>query len=198
MGRRHDLLSLLKTKLAVSALGVAMIAGGGVAALAASHNDAQQAGAQPQRAAATATHTATSQADQTHVSIEGTLMAASVATKGTGTIAVQEHGKSATTQVTINADTRVNGWHGHSLADLAAAKGHNVQVQAIKQKDGSLLAWKITVQGPVRGAAAGQQHAQGQGAASSHAQGHGMAKPATPGAARMPTGTPHSAASPTD
>lgn len=183
-------MSLLKTKLAVSALGAALILGGGVAALAASHPGAQQAGAQPQRVAATSTRSAANPADQTHVSIEGTLTTASAPTKGTGTIAVQERGKTATTQVTINADTRVNGWHAHTLADLAAAKGHRVQVQATKQKDGSLLAWKITVQGPGRGAAASQQHGQGQG--------QGTAKPATPGASREPTGTPHDAASAND
>lgn len=185
------MLSLLKTKLAVSALGAALIVGGGAAALAATHSSAGLAGAQPPSAVATstrpaaaATHAATT---HMHVSIEGTLMSATAPTKGMGTITVQERGKAAATQVTINADTRVIGWHAHSAAGLAAAKGHHVQVQAIKQKDGTLLARKITIQGPARGAAQGQQHTQGTGAAATHGQGQSTGKPAQPGASSQHT-----------
>lgn len=187
--RKHDMLSLLKTKLAVSVLGAALVVGGGGAALAATHTGARQAGAQPASSLATATRSAgshttgASQANQTHVSIEGILTTASVstsaATKGTGTIAVQEHGKSAATQVAVNANTRVHGWHAHSLADLAAAKGHRVQVQATKQKDGTLLAWKITVQGPAAGQE--QDHDQGQSTAANHGHSQDADKSAHPG-----------------
>ena len=49
--------------------------------------------------------------------------------------------------ITVNKDTRVNGDQASTLADLAKNVGHKVEVQAEKQSDGSLVAWKVTVGG---------------------------------------------------
>lgn len=51
--------------------------------------------------------------------------------------------------VTVNANTRVNGDHAKSLADLSANIGHKVEVQAEKQSDGTLVASKVTVSNDV-------------------------------------------------
>lgn len=52
-----------------------------------------------------------------------------------------------TVTVTVNAKTTINGENVSALADLGKNIGHRVQVQADKQSDGSLVAWKVTVQG---------------------------------------------------
>lgn len=49
--------------------------------------------------------------------------------------------------VTVDSKTKVNGEHATSLADLTAAIGHKVEVQAEKQSDGTFLARKVTVEG---------------------------------------------------
>lgn len=138
---------LLKSKVALAAIGALVVGGGGTAvaaAVAQSHTSANPS------AHATATHG--DQGDNGNhghtVAVEGTLKAYDAGAK---TISVvPEDGKDAQT-IAVNGDTRVNGEHATSLADLANAIGHKVEVQATKQSDGSLLAWKITVGGMANG-----------------------------------------------
>jgi hypothetical protein len=68
--------------------------------------------------------------------------------------------------VSVTCDTRVNGEHASSLADLANAVGHKVQVQATKQGD-AWVATKVTVEGngdshegqePTETSGSGDQH----------------------------------------
>lgn len=54
----------------------------------------------------------------------------------------------APTTFAVDGNTRVNGDQASTLDDLAKAIGKKVQVQAEKQADGTLLARKVTVQGP--------------------------------------------------
>jgi uncharacterized protein DUF5666 len=56
-------------------------------------------------------------------------------------------GAKTPTTITVNADTKLDGQRASTLADLARAIGRKVQVQAQKQSNGSLVAWKITVLG---------------------------------------------------
>jgi hypothetical protein len=86
------------------------------------------------------------------VAIEGVLQAYDA---GAGTISVQEHGKTSTTTISVNDQTAVNGDRASSLTDLAKNLNHNVEVQADKQDDGTLLAWKVTVGGPANPNAGG-------------------------------------------
>jgi uncharacterized protein DUF5666 len=63
-----------------------------------------------------------------------------------------ESGKPATTgtetlTVLVDSKTKVNGEHATTLADLCGNTGHRVQVQAEKGTDGTLTAWKVTLQG---------------------------------------------------
>src|SRR5215468_10441724 len=78
------------------------------------------------------------------VAIEGVLKAYDADAK---TIGVQKNGDTSTTTISVNDKTTVNGDQATSLADLAKNLNHKVQVQADRQSDKSLLAWKITVGG---------------------------------------------------
>lgn len=131
---------LVKSKVALAALGVAVVGTGGTAALAATgHLPSLPA----QSNATQSAHGDNGDGNHGHtVSIEGTLKAYNAGAK---TISVQaEDAKSATT-IGVNNDTRVNGAQATKLSDLTANIGHKVQVQATKQSNGSLVAWKITV-----------------------------------------------------
>lgn len=132
---------LVQNKIALAAIGTALVAGGGAATVAVVHNN----NAASQSQAAHATATAANAGDHAHsIAVEGTLKAYDASGK---TVTVQPKDDSAAMTIAVNADTKVNGMHASSLADLTKAVGSNVQVQATKQSDGSLLAWKITVQG---------------------------------------------------
>ena len=63
-----------------------------------------------------------------------------------GTIVAQteDHG---TVTIAVDANTRVNGEHASTLADLAKATGHKVEVQARKRSGNTPQATKVTVQG---------------------------------------------------
>lgn len=146
--------STLPSKLALAALGGALIIGGGATAMAAGHSHH-------------ATHETTSSANGKHahtVGLVGTLKAYDA---GAGTITVDgkkasdgdEHsgdsstGSNSSTSATgtftiaVNSATRVNGEHAKTLADLAKAIGSKVQVQALDDGKGNLTAWKVTVGG---------------------------------------------------
>jgi hypothetical protein len=79
------------------------------------------------------------------IAIEGVLKSYDADAK---TIGVQKNGDTATTTISVNDQTTVNGDQATALADLAESLDHKVQVQADQQADNSLLAWKITVGGP--------------------------------------------------
>lgn len=149
---------LVQSKVALAVLGAGILATGGTAAaLAATGHMPRFAGAAAaqrqvrQGANDKATKTPASHAQT--VAIVGTLSAYDAGAK---TITVNPADGSAAITVAVNDQTRVNGERASSLADLTAAVGRGVQVQADKQTDGSLVAWKITVQG-AGSANAGQQ-----------------------------------------
>jgi hypothetical protein len=99
------------------------------------------------------------------VSLEGLLKAYDATAN---TISVLDNGATSATTIDVNSSTTVNGVHATTLADLAKAIGRKVQVQATKQTDGRMLAWKITVeaatgsQGPGTGQGTGPGQGQGQ------------------------------------
>jgi Domain of unknown function (DUF5666) len=154
------LLALVHSKVTLAVLGVLLVSGSGAAVVAATHGQVPAT-----HASAQATHTpAADSGNHGHtVSLEGKLTAYRASAK---TISVQTEDATNPTTVGVDANTRVNGEHASSLSDLTNAVGHDVQVQATKQSNGSLLAWKITVQGSDsshgdgggNGNADGQQH----------------------------------------
>lgn len=154
------LLTLLHSKIAAAVVGVLLVGGSGAAVVAANHG---QIPFTHSATTATATHTPDAHAsDSSHahtVSINGKLTAYAAAAK---TIAVQATGATSATTISVDGNTRVNGEHANSLTDLTKAVGHDVQVQADKQSDGTLLAWKITVQGDASGSGSGSQAGQHQ------------------------------------
>lgn len=140
------LLTLVHSKIALAVIGVLLVGGSGAAVAAATHGQLNLANS----SAAQATHTPDSgddSGDHAHtIAIEGKLMAYDANGQ---TISVQTKDSKSPTTIKVDKNTRVNGEHASKLDDLTAAakNGANVQVQATKQNDGSLLAWKITVQG---------------------------------------------------
>ncbi|HLZ22392.1 MAG TPA: DUF5666 domain-containing protein [Ktedonobacterales bacterium] len=159
------LLTLVHSKIALAVIGVLLAGGSGAAVVAANHGQIPFT-----QSNTTSTHTSDSHAntnDHAHtVSINGKLTAYNATAK---TIAVQEKDATTSTTVSVDAKTNVNGEHATSLTDLTSAVGHDVQVQADKQSDGTLLAWKITVQG----ADSGSSHSSGSG--SENGQQHQLA-----------------------
>jgi hypothetical protein len=146
------LLALIHNKIALAALGVLLVGGSGAAVVAATHR--QSPATHP---STEATHTPDNSGEHGHtVALEGTLTGYNASAK---TISVKTKDATSPTTVGVDAHTEVNGEHASSLSDLAKAVGHDVQVQATKQRDGSLLAWKITVQG----ADGGQGNGSGNG-----------------------------------
>jgi len=158
-------LAVVQSKAALAVLGVVLVGGGGsaVAFAATTH----QLPFMSSHATATAKPDATHEANDNHahtVSIEGVLKAYS---GGTITVSASnvhsndgngqpeatekpEATKTATTTtmtITVNDKTKVNGENASKLADLSKNIGHKVQVQADKQSNGSLVAWKVTLQG---------------------------------------------------
>lgn len=136
---------VVKSKIALAVIGVLMAGTGGTAALAATGHMPTLPGAsnssQAQGQGANSNHGHT-------VGIEGTLTAYNAGAK---TISVRTGKDDSSSTITVNDQTRVNGAQATKLSDLSANIGHKVQVQADKQKDGSLVAWKITVEGTTDG-----------------------------------------------
>ena len=139
---------LVQNKIALAAIGTALVAGGGAATVAVVHNNNAASQSQAAHATATAASAANAGSHAHTIAVEGTLKAYDAGGK---TITVQPKDGSAAMTIAVNGDTKVNGAHANSLADLTKAVGSGVQVQATKQSDGSLLAWKITVQGTPQG-----------------------------------------------
>jgi hypothetical protein len=153
-------LLVVKSKAALAVLGVVLVGGGGAAVAAA-------AGVQVPVLSGLVGHTTTrthdtgsDAASHAHsISVEGVLKSYNA---GASTISVVEHGDTSATTVDVNSKTEVNGEHASSLADLAKVIGHKVQVQATRQSNGALLAWKITV-AVATGSASSQDVGQGHG-----------------------------------
>ncbi|HEX9068747.1 MAG TPA: DUF5666 domain-containing protein [Ktedonobacterales bacterium] len=96
-----------------------------------------------------ATHTAGAEATEKPESTPGT-----------------QHTGTGTFTVGLNADTKVNGEHASTRGDLCQGIGHGVEIQATKASDGSLTAWKVTLQGKDssdKGSSGGGDGSEGQG-----------------------------------
>ena len=132
--------AFVHTKAALALLGATLVAGGGTAvAVAATHGNLG-AGLAP-----TGQHGSATKTD--HASAEGTLTAYTAPSGATpGSITVKLAGGTTVT-FAVNSDTRVNGGHANTLADLPGIIGGKVQVQAEQQSGaGNPLATKITVE----------------------------------------------------
>lgn len=182
---------LLQSKVAVAVLGAVIVGSTGatVAAAATGHLPLIQS-----RATATATAEtdhAKGNGDQSHdeVSLVGTLKSYDAA-KNTITVLGEHDAESnaentatpeatqdakpeathtavvdaAPTTFKVDSNTKVNGNHATTLADLSKAIGHKVEIQAGKQADGTLLARKVTVQGPGEQESGDQHNDEVQGA----------------------------------
>jgi hypothetical protein len=125
-------LALVHSKVALAVVGVVLVGGSSAAVVAANQS---QNPASSSSAADTHAHS---------VSINGELTGYDATGK---TMSVEPADATSPTTISVDANTRVNGQHANSLADLSTAIGHDVQVHADTQSDGTLLAWKITVQG---------------------------------------------------
>ncbi|HZC77568.1 MAG TPA: hypothetical protein VE258_07445, partial [Ktedonobacterales bacterium] len=126
-------ITLARGKVALAVLGIVLVGGGSAAvAFAATHS------ARPGQNSSSASNDNNGKsADTNHghtVSLEGVLKAYNA---GAHTISVLKTGATAATSVAVNADTRINGVHASSLADLANNIGHKVEVSATKQSNGS-------------------------------------------------------------
>ena len=161
-------LLVVKSKLTLTILGVVLVGGGGTAVAVTAtggHVPVLSTLVGSAHHAATKTPDAGSSASShAHtVSLEGVLKGYDATAN---TISVMANGATSATTIDVNASTTVNGVHASTLADLTSAGGHKVQVQATKQSDGTLLAWKVTVeaatgsQGPGQGQGPGQSQGQ--------------------------------------
>jgi Domain of unknown function (DUF5666) len=134
---------VVKSKVALAVLGVLVAGGGGTTvALAATGHLPTLPTAQ------NSSHASDNQGNGDNhghtVGLEGTLKAYDA---GAHTVSVLGQNATSATTITVNDQTQVNGDQATTLSDLATNIGHKVQVQSTKQSDGSLIAWKITVEG---------------------------------------------------
>ena len=141
---------LVHNKVALAAIGVALLGGGrAAAAVAVTHGTLTLPGQSAAQHSSTPTPKAgDNSADHDKTSLEGVLQAYNA---GAGTITVLGVNDSAATTFEVNASTDVVGFEASHLSDLAKSIGQKVQVQATRQSNGSLLATKVTVQGPGTG-----------------------------------------------
>lgn len=196
-------LAVVQSKAALAVLGVVLVGGGGSAvAFAATGHQLPLIGS---NASATAKPDATHEAGDNHahtVSIEGVLKAYSAGTITVSATNVHsDDGKPEATEkpeptakpeatekpeatkttttttmtITVNDKTRVNGENASKLADLSKNIGHKVQVQADKQSDGSLVAWKVTLQGADGHSGDDSSDGKGSGDGSTSGQSHVLA-----------------------
>jgi hypothetical protein len=138
-------LLVVKSKVALAALGVVLVGGAGTAVVAAAAGANVPVLSGLIGHSTTNAHTSGSDASShAHtISVEGMLTGYNAGAKA---ISVVEHGDTSATTIDVNSHTEVNGERASSLADLSKEIGHKVQVQATKQSGGALLAWKITVE----------------------------------------------------
>jgi hypothetical protein len=138
----------VKSKVALAILGAAVIAGSGTAlAVTATGGNipvlSTLVGSAPHSGTKTPKAGASASSHAHTVSLEGTLKGY---VASANTISVLGNDAKSATTIDVDSSTKVNGAHASTLKDLAKAIGHKVEVQAIKQSDGTLLAWKITVE----------------------------------------------------
>src|SRR5215472_14492075 len=142
-------LLVVKSKAALAILGVLVVGGGGTAvAVTATGGQVPVLSTLVGNTHHTATKTpetsGSNASSHAHtVSLEGVLKGYDATAN---TVSVLGNGATSATTIDVNSNTSVNGVHVSTLGDLTNAVGHKVQVQATKQSDGSLLAWKITVE----------------------------------------------------
>lgn len=164
-----NVLSVVKSKAALAVLGVALVGGGATAAYAATGHQLPVTGT---HADATAKPDTSHDAGKNHghtVSIEGVLKSYSG-----GKINVQtKDGKSTT--VVVNGNTRIEGDRASTLSALSKNIGHKVEVQADKQSNDTLVAWKVTVEGATGDASShGNSNGNGNNGDSNKGQGHAL------------------------
>lgn len=138
---------VLKGKMAAAVIGLLVVGGSGTAVAVAAKTQTGPFANTHASVAATETAKDNGQSGTNHahtVAIEGVLKAYNSTAK---TIGVQKNGETSTTTISVNDQTTVNGAQATSLTELTKSLNHTVQVQADRQSDGSLLAWKITVGG---------------------------------------------------
>jgi hypothetical protein len=143
---------LLKSKVAVAVVGAVLVGSTGAVALAATHGKISLPGAATSAHDAEATHTPNPASNGSHahtVAIEGTLVACSgsaPSSGGTQVICVQD-AQGHIHSVTITSQTNIVGDQTLVGKPWSALLGRKVQVQASEQSDGSLVAWKVTIEG---------------------------------------------------
>jgi hypothetical protein len=159
---------LLKSKVAIAVVGAVLVGGTGAVALAATQGKITLPGAATSAHGAEATHTPNPASSGSHahtVSIEGTLVACSGSASSSGgaqVICVQD-AQGHVHAVTITSHTTINGDQPLVGKPWSALLGRKVQVQATEQSDGSLVAWKVTIEGaPVVGGTPTPRSGQGQ------------------------------------
>lgn len=109
------------------------------------HTDASTGATQPTETATPETPTATETPD-TSKSEDHTVSGKLVSYDAqSGTMTINSDNARGMVTVFVNAETRVVGDHVSSLADLANALNHQVEVSTTVQSDGSLLAVKVAV-----------------------------------------------------
>jgi hypothetical protein len=142
---------LVQSKVAVAVLGAVLVVGGGSAAALAATGKISLPGATSthstsQSQGSDKSDTSKDKSGDSHAhteGIEGTLVACASAAN---TICVKDsHGK--TFIVVVNSSTEINGDHALVAKGLSKAIGHKVQVQATVESNGSLVAWKVTIEG---------------------------------------------------
>jgi hypothetical protein len=158
-------LLVVKSKAALAILGVLVVGGGGTAvAVTATGGQvpvlSALVGHAPQSATKTPEAGANASSHAHTVSMEGVLKGYDASGN---TISVLGNGAASATTIDVSSSTTVNGAQASTLGDLTKAVGHKVQVQATKQSDGSLLAWKITVEAATGTPGQGSGPGQGQG-----------------------------------
>jgi hypothetical protein len=159
---------LLKSKVAIAVVSTVLVGGTGAVALAATHGQITLPGAATSTHDAQATHTPNPASNGSHahtVAIEGTLVACSGSASssgGTQVICVQD-AQGHVHSVTVTSKTSIVGDQTLVGKSWSALLGRRVQVQATEQSDGSLVAWKVTIEGaPVGGGTPTPGGEQGQ------------------------------------
>jgi hypothetical protein len=158
---------LLKSKVAIAVVGAALVGGTGAVALAATQGKISLPGAATSAHGAEATHTPNPGSSESHghtVAIEGTLVACSGSAPsggGTQVICVQD-AQGHVQHVTVTSATTIVGDQSLVKKPWSALLGRKVQVQATEQSGGSLVAWKVTIEGAPAGDGTPTPGGQGQ------------------------------------
>jgi hypothetical protein len=124
---------LAKSKMALAVLGAVLVVGGGSTVALAATGKISLPGAD------------LSGDSHAHTEgIEGTLVAC--ASAAANTICVTDK-QGNISQVVVNSSTKINGDDKLVAKGLTAAIGHKVQVHVTVESNGTLVAWKVTIEG---------------------------------------------------